>query len=181
MDERTEELRRDMDERRSAISDTVDQIENRVNPGHVAARQRHKVTTRVTQWKDTIMGQPTDGGKTDRVSERAGEFAESVRHAPETLERRTKGNPIAVGLIAVGAGALIASLLPETRQERRMARSMGPEIRQAADEVKDVGKDIADDARQSVEEGMQRVQEGARSAGQEVADDAREAGERVRR
>lgn len=180
MDERTAELRRDMEERRYAISDTVDQIENRVHPGHVAARQKHKVASRLTQWKDNIMGQSEEGGVTDRISDQASEFADSVRHAPESLERRTKGNPIAVGLIAVGAGALIASLLPETRQERRMARKMEPEIRQAAEELKDVGKDIADDARQSAREGMERVQDATRSAGQEVAEDAREAGERVR-
>ncbi|HEX2153887.1 MAG TPA: DUF3618 domain-containing protein [Acidimicrobiia bacterium] len=180
MDERATELKRDMEERRSAISETVDQIENRVNPSHVAARGKYRMRTRLTELKENIMGQ-SDGSMTDRMSDRAGEIGDSVRHAPENIERRTRGNPIAVGLISVGAGALIASLLPETRQERRIAREMEPQIRQAVEEVKDVGKDLADDARQSASEGVERVKESARSAGEDVMDEARQAGERVNR
>jgi hypothetical protein len=177
MVQQTDELRRDMQERRAAISDTVDQIQNRVSPSHVAARGRYRVRTRVVRWKDNIMGQMEqgDGG----MRERAGEMTESVRQAPSAVERYTRGNPVAVGLMAVGAGALIASMLPETRQEQRMAQRIQPEMEKAASEMKEAGREVAEDVKDTAQEGMSRVQESAKSAGQEVKEEARGAGHRV--
>ena len=116
-----------------------------------------------------------DGG----MMERAGEMTESMRQAPSAVERYTRGNPVAVGLIAVGAGALIASMLPETRQERRLAQRIQPEMEKAASEVGVAGKEIAEEVGDAAQEGMSRVQESAKSAGQEVKEEARTAGHRV--
>lgn len=178
MVQHTDDLRSDMQARRVAITDTVEQIQNRVSPGHVAARGRYRVRTRMGRWKDSIMGQAErhDGG----MRERAGEVTQSMQQAPSAMERYTRGNPVAVGLIAVGAGALLASMLPETRQERRMAERVQPEMEKAASEVGETGRGMAEDMKGTAQEGMSRVQESAKSAGEEMKDEAKGAGEQVR-
>lgn len=184
MVQQTDDLRRDMEMRRAAIRDSVDEIQNRVSPGHVAARGRFRARRRLYRWKDNIMGQvhETKGGMRDRaegMGGRAGEMAGAVRQAPSAVERYTRGNPLAVGLISVGAGALIASMLPETRQEKRMVERMQPGMERAASEMGDMGREMAEEMKGSAREGASRVQEGARSAGQDVMEDARGTGERV--
>lgn len=184
MVQQTDDLRRDMQMRRTAISDTVDQIQNRVTPSHMAARGRYRVRARMGRWKDNIMGQARehDAGVRERAEEmkgRASDMTGSVRQAPSAVERYTRGNPWAVGFIAVGAGALIGSMLPETRQERRMAHRIQPQMERAASEVAHTGRDMAEDMKATAQEGASRVQEKAKSAGQEIKEDARGAGERV--
>ncbi len=47
----TDELRNQIDEQRAAISDTVEQIENRVVPGRVMARSQDRVKDRMSGLK----------------------------------------------------------------------------------------------------------------------------------
>lgn len=176
-DMRTHELRRDIDHRRDRISDTVDQIENRVSPSHVAARQKYRVTSRLSRWKDNIMG--TGDDMSDRAGEVAGDMADTVRQAPQAIERQTRGNPLAVGLIAVGAGALAATLIPESRQERKLARQMEPQIQGAVSQAKEMGRDIVEDVKDSASEGMDRVKAEAKNAGEDLKSEAQDARERV--
>ena len=46
---------------------------------------------------------------------------ERIGDVPQTVQRKTQGNPIAAGLIAFGAGWLVSSLLPPTRKEQEFA------------------------------------------------------------
>lgn len=177
MAQQTDELKRDMEYRRSAIDDTVDQIQNRVTPKRVASRSRYRMRSRMSRWKDNVMGQLQEQG--DGMRERTEEMTDSVREAPSAVERYTRGNPMAVGVMAIGAGALLASMLPETRQERRMARKLQPQMEKAASGVGDVGRDMADDVKETAHEGLSRVQETAKSAGREVKEEAQGASERV--
>ena len=176
-DVKTQELRRDIETRRDSISETVDEIENRVTPSHVAARQKYRVKSRLNRWRDNIMG--TGNDVTGRAGDMAGDMADTVRQAPDTLQRQARGNPMAVGLIAVGAGALAASLLPETQQERRLARQMEPQIEGAMSKAKEMGQDMASEVKDSASEAMDRVKGEASSAGQELKQEAQSAGQRV--
>ena len=176
-DMKSHELRRDIETRRESISDTVDEIENRVSPSHVAARQKYRMKSRLNRWKDNIMGMGND--MTDRVGDMAGDMADTVSQAPQALRRQTRGNPMAVGLIAVGAGALAASLLPETQQERRIAREMEPQIEDAVSKAKKMGQDMATEVKDSAGEAMDRVKDEASSAGDDLKQEANEARQRV--
>ena len=53
------------------------------------------------------------------TSEVAGEITE----LPRSATQRVRGNPLAVGLIALGAGVVVASLLPRSETERELAKS----------------------------------------------------------
>jgi hypothetical protein len=108
------------------------------------------------------------GDVTDRVGETAHEVADSVRRAPEAIGRRTQGNPLAVGLIAFGAGLLAASLLPETDAERRagerireqagdLVEPLKQPLAEAAGELRD---DVADHGRQAMAQVKETVSDG---------------------
>ena len=46
------------------------------------------------------------------VQDAASTAADAVQQAPQAIRRQTRGNPLAAGLIAFGAGWLVSSLLP---------------------------------------------------------------------
>jgi uncharacterized protein YjbJ (UPF0337 family) len=168
MDQRTE-LKREIEDRRSEISRTVDQMENRVNPGHVAARQTYRIRRAVTEWRDKIMGSDqTQGGLKNVI----GEVTDTVSTAPDQVMARTRGNPLAAGVIAFGAGALIASLLPETPAERKLAATLQPGVHEATSRLTEAGRNIADDLKGDVRAGVENIRESAASAAQGMMEQA---------
>ncbi len=70
-------------------------------------------------------------GAVGSVAEGAGQTAEQVGWK---LESFMQANPLAVGAIAAGAGAVVGSILPETPQEREM---LGDASRQVTSAVRD--------------------------------------------
>jgi uncharacterized protein YoxC len=172
--DRTDELREDIEERRDRIGHTVDQIENRVSPSRVAARTSHKVTRRVSVWRDRIMG-------SDQIEAGAGnggalsEAGRKVAEAPETIRRSTTGNPVAAGLVAFGGGLLVGSLLPETDAERRAVKQVEPALREGVPEVKDMGRHAVDDVKDAVRESADEMKEMAAESSQRLRHDVQDA------
>jgi hypothetical protein len=190
--ERADELRQDIEYRRESIGQTVDQIENRVSPRRVAARGSYRLRRRLIDIKDRIMGNdnpdyPWQAGYSDHtrgdertLSDRAADLgtaasegvskaADQVSKVPDVVRTKTRGNPLAAGVIAMGSGLLVGSLLPGTRAERRLVEQAEPALAQARAEVKETGREIADDLKDS-----------ARTAAEDIKETAQEAGERVR-
>lgn len=170
MDEKTA-LKQDMESRRASISHTIDELENRVHPGRVTARGKYRVRQQVTSWKDNIMGAADDG--TGRMKDRMSGMADTAGQAPQQMVSKAKGNPLAAGLIAVGAGAIIGGLLPTTRQEERMVEDMQPDLNRAASEVREAGMSMAEDVKESVSESVEHVKESVKSSAQEMTDQAK--------
>lgn len=175
MVDRTDELREDIEERRDRIGHTVDQIENRVSPSRVAARTSHKMSRRMSEWKERIMGNdstddPTSGGNGGALSE-AGRM---VSDAPETIRRTTTGNPMAAGLVAFGGGLLVGSMFPETAAERRAVKQMEPALRQGMPEVQEMGRHAVDDVKDAVRESAEEMKEMAAESGQRLRSDVQE-------
>lgn len=127
-------------------------------------------------------------GMAHDVSERASHLAHDIgdqaRHAPEMVRHRTQGAPIGAGLIALGAGLLVASMLPPTRREQDLARDAEPQLRRAVDGAKssasDVAADIADDLREPAQEAVDEVRRTATEEGQEFKGEASEEAHRTR-
>jgi len=128
------------------------------------------------------------------VSERAEQARQAVSDAPERIEQRTRGNPLAAGMIAFGVGALIGSALPESDAERRVAREATDKVdvegtkqrlsehaRDLKDTVQDHAREAAEDVKDSAREAAHDVQDQARHEGERVRTDARQSGEQVRR
>lgn len=181
----SEQLRAQIDQQRHAITDTVDQIENRVTPSHVVARRRNRMRRRMTDWTDKIMGNDHDdprqrsssGAGSDRsVTDRARETthemrersSEMIHEAPDMLRQRTKGNPLAVGLMAAGAGWLVASLLPESERESDLVHRMEPELEHAARAARGEADELVDDLREPAQEAAEHVKDRGREAAEHV-------------
>lgn len=71
------------------------------------------------------------------VGEKAQEAAHAVQQAPEQARQQARGNPLAAGLIAFGAGALVATLIPATRAEQDAVRQLGERAGGAVEPVKE--------------------------------------------
>lgn len=199
MDQEPDELRDDIDRRRSQISATVDQIENRVSPSRVMARRTDRVRNRLTDWKDSVFGNDepnypqrsqrytgfdTDDDEGQSAADRARDMASSatdtVQQAPHMVRRQTRGNPLAAGVVALGAGWLVGSLLPESRTERKAARRIEPQLAEIADTAKAEGQALAEDLKGPAKEAVESVKQEGKRAVDEVKAEGQEAAASVK-
>jgi uncharacterized protein YjbJ (UPF0337 family) len=211
-----EVLRAQIAETRSNLSRDVNALGEAVSPSNVARRQAEKVTDGVKDagrsLKEKIMGSdnPYDNnspglgqrahGAADAaqgaaqdarhaVADAAGSARDAVSDAPAMARRKTQGNPLAAGLVALGAGWLIGSLLPASERERELAVSAKEQAQEFSqpvmDEAKAMAQDIVDDVRpqaeQAVEdlkgtaqEGLDHVKDEASSQAEDVKDSAQD-------
>jgi len=196
----TDELRDQIDQQRAEISDTVDQIETRVNPTHMLARRQDRITRRLTDWKDSVFGndepdyrQPSyrgnayagqtsqhDHGLAGRIGDTASSASDALQQTPEAVRRQTRGNPLAAGAIALGAGWLIGSLLPASRQEQRMMKQVEPQLSQAATAVAREGQQLADDLKEPVQQAVEEVKQTGQEAAHEIKDQGTQATQEVK-
>jgi hypothetical protein len=90
---------------------------------------------------------------TGEVIERGQQTAQEVGWR---LERFMQASPLAVGAIAIGAGALVGALVPETEQEREVlgdaSRQVGEAVRDSVGQAAQQAESAMDEAEQSMSE-----------------------------
>jgi uncharacterized protein YjbJ (UPF0337 family) len=195
MAQRTEELKREMEHQRQEIGETVDQIQNRVNPKRVTARGKYRVRRWFVDMRDNIMGNQETGypweAPLESVTEFGGEVVdkasdviagarESMAQAPAKLRRQTQGNPLAAGLIAFGGGMLLASALPKSRIEERAVGHVEQTISNVAAGAAEVGRDVLDEVKDGAGQALDDLEGSVKAAAEEIGGEAREAMERAR-
>jgi len=103
----------------------------------------------------------------------AGGMARSV---PEQARQRARGNPLAAGLIAFGAGWLLSSLLPATESEQQAAAELKDLAAEKGGPVKEqlsqAGQEATQSLRKSAQQRAQSVKETAAGAASTVAGEA---------
>jgi Protein of unknown function (DUF3618) len=114
------------------------------------------------------------------VQDAAATAADAVQQAPQAIRRQTRGNPLAAGLIAFGAGWLVSSLLPATRREQELA----DQAKQVAQEkvqpvVQQVASEVGDNLREPAQQAVQSVKATAQDAKDTVAEEGRFAAQDV--
>ena len=199
MAQESDELRQQIDSQRAEISGTVSEIENRVRPSRIAARSSDRLKHRMTGWRDAVFGGADDrrspygdesgygygttgygtggdgsseNGMAHRASDAASSAADSIRHSPEFARRETRGNPLAAGAIALGAGWLVAGLLPESRQERKLVQRAEPKLAEAAATAKSEGAAVAEEMREPAKEAAKELQDTSKDAARHVKEGA---------
>ena len=85
----------------------------------------------------------------DVTGEVIGRGQEAAQEVGWRLERFMQASPLAVGAIAIGAGALVGTLVPETQQERQM---LGDASRQVGETVRDTVSEASQQAEQKLDE-----------------------------
>jgi hypothetical protein len=174
-----ERIRSEIDVTRENLAYDIDRLADRTSPSRIVNRRWESMKSKVGSMKDTVMGVSEDAmtGVSDRmsgVSDRASDLADNVREAPDTVARRTRGNPVAAGLIAFGAGLLAASLLPETDAERRIAGTVSDRAGDMLEPIKETGRQLAADVGETVKDASREVGETAKEAASNTATRARE-------
>jgi hypothetical protein len=91
----------------------------------------------------------------DNVGQAAGQVGENVGQAVGQvrgqLDRFMQASPLAMGAIALGAGAVVGALVPETRREREMLGDASREVSRAV-------ADTVDKATQQAEESLDEAE-----------------------
>jgi ElaB/YqjD/DUF883 family membrane-anchored ribosome-binding protein len=196
-------LRAQIDATRSELSSDVDALTEYVTPANVAHRQadkvRGKVGGAVTSMKEKVMGTASDvqhgmssatSSTTGSVHDAAGSVHDSVagaahsvsgaaHQAPHAAASQTRGNPLAAGLIALGAGWLVASLLPTTAKEQQAASAVKDNASTLARPLTEAAKDAASNLRQPAQEAVASVKETATDAASTVRDEGASAAQHV--
>ena len=184
-----EALRAEIEQTRSNLSQNVNALGEAVTPGNIARRQKDKAKGAAVGLKDKIMGSAENAastvgdkasGMTSNVSSSAGGAAsgvggtlssdgDTVTGAPQMAKSQAQGNPLAAGLIALGAGWLLGSLLPASQREQ-----------QAASQLKEQAKPLVGEAQQVAKEAAAELKEPAQQAAESVKGTAQEAVETVK-
>jgi hypothetical protein len=173
-----DQIRAQIEQTRGNLSDDVNALADQVNPKNVMHRQADKVTGAFGSAKDKVMG--TAAGVGDSAGDTLHSAGDLAAGAPTQVKQRTRGNPLAAGLIAFGAGLLVSSLLPASERERDAAASLKEKAEPLVDQAKGVAKDAAGHLQEPAEQAMQSVKEAATDAAATVKDEGQSAAMDVR-
>jgi len=185
-----DQIRSDIQATRADLASNVDQLADRTSPSRIAQRSWSRVTDKVHSLSESVMGAPSSaagsvkqmaGDAGDKIGDLASDAADKVREAPQLAAQGTRGNPLAAGLIAFGAGLLAAAMIPESEAERRITRKLADselveQVRQPlAESASQVGQDLTEDIKESGEQVAQSAKEHASAAVEEAKSTAQHA------
>ena len=129
-DRTPEEVRADVERTRDDLQRNVSELNDRVNPSRVMARQRESMQSSLTTVRDRIMGIP------DTIGTTGADMKSNVRST-------TAGNPLAAGAVAVGVGWLIGGLLPVSNTEKQKMAQLEEHAMDQAQPLIDKAKEQA--------------------------------------
>lgn len=184
-----DQIRREIDRTRRDLSQNVDALSDQVRPGNVARRQQERMTEavsdRFTAAKERVMGVADDVsdrfGGDDDTSPGLGDRAARLRDdAGHQAKRRTQGNPLAAGLIALGAGWLVGSLIPSSRREQEASSALKDRAQPLAENAQQWAKDTGEQLREPAEQAFEDLKESATSSAEKVKAEGQHAAEDVR-
>jgi len=173
MGQSAEELRRDIEYTREDLGQTLDAIGDRVSPGRIMERRKNRVMYTWANVRDRVMGSASDAGQT--FGDTAGGAVDTIKSAPDAVVQQTQGNPMIVGAVAFGVGALLASVFPATAKEQEVAGQLKEKAQPLAEDLKQTGQQVAEHLKEPAKEAIESVKEAAAEGQQAVSDTAKDA------
>jgi hypothetical protein len=171
-------IRADIEQTRANLSRDVNALGEAVTPGNLARRQADKVKDKAVGVKDRVMGSASDTG--DSASGLAHTVGDKAGDTKVAARRKTQGNPMAAGLVALGAGWLLGSLMPASQKEKELAHAAKEKAQPALDEAQFVARDAAEHLREPAQQAATSVKETAQDAVAHVKGEGRLAAHDVR-
>jgi ElaB/YqjD/DUF883 family membrane-anchored ribosome-binding protein len=168
MGESAEELRRDIEETRGGLTETLDAIGDRVSPGRVIERRKNRMVHGVQAVRDRIMGSASDAR--DTVADATGSAVDTMKDTPDIVRHQTQGSPVAAGAIAFGIGFLVAAILPPSQPEQRAAEGLMDKADPLKDELASVGRNVAEGVKGAAHDAIEEVKGTATESKQAVTD-----------
>ena len=192
MSETPDEIRARIDRTRENVSEDVDALAEKVSPSSMVNRQTERVKGALGDVKDRIFGSDDSGpgavgrvgdkvgDKVGHVGDKVGQVGDDVRQGADRAVQKAKGNPLAVGLIAFGVGALVASLIPASSVEKDAASKVKDAAQPLVEEAKGMAQEVGENLKEPAQQAAQSVKDKAQSAGQHVKEEAQTAAEDVK-
>ncbi|HEV7875915.1 MAG TPA: DUF3618 domain-containing protein [Nocardioides sp.] len=177
-----EELRTEIEQTRANLSQNVNALGEAVTPGAIARRQVDKVKGAGVGVKEKIMGSADDArsSMSGSVGGSASSLGDSAGNMQQAAVRKAQGNPLAAGLIALGAGWLVGSLLPASDKERQAAATVKEKAQPVVSEAQSVAKDAAQNLQQPAQDAVESVKTTAQDAAETVKAEGQTAGQDVK-
>jgi ElaB/YqjD/DUF883 family membrane-anchored ribosome-binding protein len=184
-----EVLRAEIARTRAELSDNVDTLTDTANPKNIAHRQADKVKSAARGVREHLMGAPDDpydsgalGDRADKVrgtasgvlgsaQDRATGALDTVSDAPRQVQRKTRGNPLAAGLIAFGIGYLISSAIPSSEKEQDAAARLQEKAAPLKEKVSEAASEVVDRLREPAQDAAASVKGAAGDAVAHVKDE----------
>jgi gas vesicle protein len=181
-----QEIQQQIEQTRSNLSTDVERLNEKVSPSRVVGRRVDRIKGGATSVKERVMGAAPDAGTLRSAQDSAGSAVDSVRggvgdavstvsDAPNLARQQTQGNPVAAGIIAFGAGLLVASLFPASEKEQQLSAQVEAKAKEAAEPLKDEAKQLADELREPAQHSAEQLKSTAQDAVSQTADQARDA------
>jgi gas vesicle protein len=183
MGKTAEELRLEIDQQRSDLTRDFEMVGDKVSPSRIVERRTEAAKGKLRSVRDAVMGTADDlgsattsrlGSVRDSASGVAGQVSGAVSHTEDRIEQGTRGNPLAAGLVAFGFGLLVATVIPESRREREMARKVQPQLEHAAQVAVEAGHEVADTLTPAVQDAGAQVGQVAKDAASELGQTVKE-------
>ncbi|MFM9432953.1 DUF3618 domain-containing protein [Arthrobacter sp. MP_2.3] len=184
MSENPDAIRADIEATRARLGTNVDAVADKVTPSHIVARQTDKVKEGVKDAvfgvKEKVMGAAdhatgTVGSASGTAGSALGDAGAAVGDAPAQLKTKARGNPLAAGLIAFGAGLLVSSLIPASQKEREAADALKTAAEPLTTELTDAAKHVAEGLKEPAQEAMENVKATAADAAGNVKAEGQDA------
>lgn len=169
-----DQIRREIEATRADLSNNVNALSESVKPGNVARRQVDKVVGGAAGLKDRVMGAADDASSSagGAVGDAAGSVKDAASSAPSALKSRTRGNPVAAGVVAFGLGWLISSLIPASDSEQKAATALKERAQPLTEGVTQAAKDVAGQLQEPLQQAAAEVKSTATDAASTVKDEA---------
>lgn len=166
MSENPDVIRADIEATRARLGTNVDAVADKVTPSHIVQRQTDRVRDAVFGAKENVMG------AADHTAGTAGahlsDAGAAIGDAPAQVKTKTRGNPMAAGLIAFGAGLLVSSLIPASTKEREAADALKTAAEPLTTELTEAAKHVAEGLKEPAQEAMENVKATAADATEHV-------------
>jgi ElaB/YqjD/DUF883 family membrane-anchored ribosome-binding protein len=172
MGQSAEELRREIEDTRHDLGQTLDAIGDRVSPGRIVERRKNRVMNGLHSVRDRVMGTAADTGAA--IGETTGGAVDTLKATPDVVVGQTQGNPMAAGAVAFGVGVLLASIFPASAKEKQAAEELMDRVQPLTDELKQAGQEMAEHLKEPAREAVEQVKHVAAEGQQAVTDTVKE-------
>jgi gas vesicle protein len=180
----TEELTSQIQDTRERMASDLDTLQDRVSPSAIVDRRKQAAKARVSSVKDRVMGsgRSATGSLSSATSSATSSVSDAASGAASTAQERYEGAPLAAGLVAFGAGVVLASLLPASRAEAEAAHRVVETVKDQGllDDVQSAGQEVADNLKESATQAAQAVKDSAQESVQTVKGEGTASAQTVR-
>jgi hypothetical protein len=178
MGQTADELRRDIEDTRADLGNTLDAIGDRISPGRIVERRKNRMTRAFGRMRDQVMG--TESALVESAGSATSSAADMARNAPDTLRERTEGNPLVAGALAFGTGFLVATVLPVTRKEQELGSEVREKAQPVVDELTAAGREAVEHVKEPARQAMEEVKSAASESADELKSSAQQTAHEVR-